>query len=482
MSYYIGIDLGTSSIKLLLLSEAGVVATVSRDYPVDYPRPGWSEQNPQDWYDNAIDALEEITRGIDKSQLRAISFSGQMHGLVMLDSDDNILRPAILWNDGRTQKETDYLNNVIGKEKLLDWTGNIAFAGFTAPKILWVKENEPALFARAAKFMLPKDYLAYRLTGEFCTDVSDASGTLYFDVANRQWSREMLRILGIEEAQLPKVLESAQECGKLKADLADCLGLPHDISVKIGAGDNAAAAVGMGVTRGGACNISLGTSGTIFVVSDSFGCDRENAIHSFCSAGGNWHYMACMLSAASCHQWWVDAMDGDYAAVEALDDRLAGGEVLFLPYLMGERSPVNDAAVRGCFYGMTPAATREDMQLAILEGVAFALRQNLDIIRQLGVQVERSGLCGGGAKSAIWAKILANVLGLRLDIPAREQGAALGAAFLAAQGVMDDAAYDALVAASTAVRETVEPDLELAARYDAIYRRWLRMYPAVRNI
>ena len=482
MGYYIGIDLGTSSVKALLLSEAGIIATASREYPVHYPQPGWSEQNPRDWLDNTLDALQELTQGIDKSQVRSISFSGQMHGLVMLDDDDRVLRPAILWNDGRTQRQTDYLNNIVGKERLLDLTGNIAFAGFTAPKILWVRENEPELFARAAKLMLPKDYLAYQLTGHCCTDVSDASGTLYFDVAKRRWSREMLEILGIDESMLPRVLESAAQCGVLQPAIAGKLGLPRDVRVHIGAGDNAAAAVGMGVTAPGACNISLGTSGTIFVVSGQYGCDRANAIHSFCSASGNWHHMACMLSAAACHQWWVELSNGDFAAVESCHNKLARNEVLFLPYLMGERSPVNDAAVRAMFYGMSPSSAREDMQLAVLEGVAFALRQNLDMIRALGVRVAVSGLCGGGAKSKIWPKILANVLGLRLEIPAQQQGAALGAACLAAQGVMEDAAYRRLVAANTAVETTVEPDPALAAQYNETYGRWLRMYPAAKEM
>lgn len=481
MSYYIGVDLGTSSVKLLLLSERGVEKTASRAYAVAYPRPGWSEQNPEDWYAQTLDALRELLRDADPSQVKSLSFSGQMHGLVALDGRGDVLRPAILWNDGRTQKQTDYLNEAVGRAKLLDWTGNIAFAGFTAPKILWLQENEPENFRRADKFLLPKDYLAYRLTGHFCTDVSDASGTLYFDVARRRWSREMLEVLGIEESQLPAVLESAEQCGVLRADIADMFGLPRDVVVHIGAGDNAAAAVGTGVTGDGACNISLGTSGTIFVASGSYKADREHAIHSFCSAAGDYHYLACILSAAACNQWWVEGVGGgDYAAAEGY--RLGENDVLFLPCLTGERSPHNDPAVRAMFYGMGPATTREDMHLAVLEGVAFALRENLDIIRALGVEVTSSKLCGGGAKSRAWGKILANVLGLRLEIPAVQQGAALGAALLAAQGVMAGDDYAALRETLMAVRETIEPDAALAAKYEEQYRRFLRLYPAAATL
>ena len=273
---YVGIDLGTSAVKLLLMDASGKIEKiVSREYPLSFPHPGWSEQNPEDWYDKSLDGLRELLADCDKSQVAGISFGGQMHGLVILDKDDQVIRPAILWNDGRTTEETDYLNTVIGKEKLSEYTANIAFAGFTAPKILWVKKHEPENFAKIAKIMLPKDYLAYRLSGTFCTDVSDASGMLLFDVQHKCWSKEMMEICGVKESQLAQIFESYE-------------------------------AVGTGTVGDGSCNISLGTSGSIFISSEKFGVDENNALHSFAHADGHFHLMGCMLSAASCNKWWMD--------------------------------------------------------------------------------------------------------------------------------------------------------------------------------
>ena len=301
---YIGVDLGTSAVKLLLMDEKGkILKIVSREYPLYFPQPGWSEQKPEDWFEQSMDGIRELTAECDKSQVAGISFGGQMHGLVILDDQDNVIRPAILWNDGRTAKETDYLNNVIGKDKLSAYTANIAFAGFTAPKILWVKENEPENFAKIAKIMLPKDYLAYKLSGTFCTDVSDASGMLLFDVEHKCWSKEMMEICHVKESQLAKIFESYEAVGTLRPQIAAALGLPETVKVIAGAGDNAAAAVGTGTVGDGTCNLSLGTSGTIFIASEKFGVDSNNALHSFAHADGNYHLMGCMLSAASCNKW-----------------------------------------------------------------------------------------------------------------------------------------------------------------------------------
>ena len=275
MNNYIGIDLGTSSVKMLLVAKSGeILKSVTREYPICYPKSGWSEQSPYDWYNASIDGLKELIADIDKSTVKGISFGGQMHGLVILDEQDNVIRPAILWNDGRTQKETDYLNEVIGKDKLSAYTANIAFAGFTAPKILWVKENEPENFARIAKIMLPKDYLAYKLSGVFATDYSDASGMLLLDVKNRCWSDEMCRICQVDKSKLPRLFESYEKIGTVLPSVAEELGLSSDVSVSIGAGDNAAAAVGTGTVGDGDCNISLGTSGTVFVSQNSFSVDK----------------------------------------------------------------------------------------------------------------------------------------------------------------------------------------------------------------
>lgn len=304
---YIGVDLGTSAVKLLMMDASGdIKKVVSREYPLFFPQPGWSEQRPEDWFTQAMDGLKELTAECDRSQVAGISFGGQMHGLVVLDADDAVIRPAILWNDGRTGEETDYLNTVIGKDKLSAYTANIAFAGFTAPKILWMRKHEPENFAKIAKIMLPKDYLAYRLSGTFCTDVSDASGMLLFDVKHKCWSKEMMEICGVKESQLAQIFESYEAVGTLKPELAKKLGLSETVKIAAGAGDNAAAAVGTGTVGDGSCNISLGTSGTIFISSEKFGVDENNALHSFAHADGHFHLMGCMLSAASCNKWWMD--------------------------------------------------------------------------------------------------------------------------------------------------------------------------------
>ena len=317
MNTYIGVDLGTSGAKFLLVAaDGGILAESTQSYPVRYPQGGWSEQDPADWYAAALRGIAALLEGQDKAAVRGISFGGQMHGLVALDGEDNVIRPAILWNDGRTAAETAYLNEQVGRKQLSSYTGNIAFAGFTAPKILWLRDNEPQNFSRIAKIMLPKDYLAYRLSGSFCTDFSDASGMLLLDVKNRCWSAEMCAICGISERQLPKLYESYECVGTLRQDVAAELGLSPAVKVVAGAGDNAAAAVGTGVVGEGGCNVSLGTSGTLFVSSKKYCEDKVNALHSFCHADGGWHLMGCILSAASCNAWWSDKIlrAADYAA------------------------------------------------------------------------------------------------------------------------------------------------------------------------
>ena len=481
MNYYVGIDLGTSSVKTLLLNSDGeVVSSVTKEYPLYFPHSGWSEQMPEDWYNQTIDALSELLEGKEKENVRSFSFSGQMHGLVMLNENDEVIRPALLWNDSRSQPQTDKLNG--SKDFLLDNTANIAFAGFTLPKLLWVKENEPECYGAISKIMLPKDYVAYRLSGSFCTDVSDASGTLYFDVENRCWSDNILDEYGINKQWLPEVLESDGCAGTLKKEIADSLGL-GEVKIIIGAGDNAAAAIGTGTVKEGDCNISLGTSGTIFTVSDKFSLDRESAIHSFCSASRNYHQMACMLSAAVCCNWWVEKILRDgYDNVLSKESLLGENEVMFLPYLMGERSPLNDTDVRGLFCGMSLDTDKDDMSLAVLEGVAFALRHNIDIIRNMGIDIRKSNVCGGGTKNKLWLKIIANVLGIELCIPENQEGASLGAALLAAKGVMSCDEYSRLESKVYSISETVKPEKELTEKYETKYLRWRKLYPAIKEI
>ena len=484
---YIGIDLGTSACKLLLVDESGQVRnTVTKDYPLSFPRPGWSEQNPAHWWRAVAEGVPELLAGFDASEVKGIGCGGQMHGLVALDGVDNVLRPAILWNDGRTSKEVDYLNETVGRDKLSKYTANIAFAGFTAPKLLWMRENEPELFAKVQKIMLPKDYLVYRLTGVHATDYSDASGMLLLDVEHKCWSKEMCEICGVSEDQLPKLYESWEPVGTLLPEVAKKLGLPESVAVCAGAGDNAAAAVGTGTVGKGGCNISLGTSGTIFISSDIFGVDLNNSLHSFAHADGGYHLMGCMLSAASCNKWWQEDILGttDYTGEQAkiLPEKLGRNHVYFLPYLMGERSPINDTNARGIFIGLTMDTTRADMLQAVLEGVAFAIRDSFEVARSLGVDIPRSNICGGGSKSLLWKTIMANVLGIPLDIVATEQGPGYGGAILAmvATGQFPSvrAACDALVS----VADTVEPDGSLTALYEERYRQFQQIYPACKTL
>ncbi len=484
---YIGIDLGTSAVKLLLVDEAGTIhAEVSKEYPVFYPQSGWSEQSPGDWRTAVIDGVKELTANVDKSQIAGIGCGGQMHGLVVLDENDEVIRPAILWNDGRTEKQVEYLNNVIGKDKLTAYTANIAFAGFTAPKILWVKENEPDNFAKIAKIMLPKDYINYILTGVHSCDYSDASGMLLLDVENKCWSKEMCEICSVKEEQLPTLYESFDVIGTLKAEIAKELGLSESVKVVAGAGDNAAAAIGTGTVGNGKCNISLGTSGTVFISSENFGVDKFNALHSFAHADGRYHLMGCMLSAASCNKWFMEDIldDSDYAGVQQAitDDKLGRNKVYFLPYLMGERSPINDTNARGTFTGMTMDTSRADMLQAVFEGVAFAIRDSFEVAKSLGIDMVRSNICGGGAKSALWKKIMANVLGIKLDLLKTEQGPGYGGAILAMVGCDEYKNVDEACASLVEIADTVYPSEELTALYKAKYNNFKKIYPALKNV
>ena len=451
---FIGVDLGTSAVKLLAMSSEGkILKTVSVEYPISFPKSGWSEQRPEDWYDGTIKGIKLLLEGLDDTNVEGIGIGGQMHGLVILDENDDVIRPAILWNDGRTTAETDYLNNCIGKDKLSEYTGNIAFAGFTAPKILWVKNNEPDNFAKIKKLMLPKDYIVYKFTGSYVSDYSDASGMLLMDVKNKCWSKEMLDIGG-------------------------------NVKVVAGAGDNAAAAIGTGTVGEGGCNLSLGTSGTLFISSERFSVDDKNSLHSFAHADGGYHLMGCMLSAASCNKWWMDEIlkDKDYSGSQKGIDKLGENNVFFLPYLMGERSPHNDPLVRAGFLGMSMDTTREDMVQSVLEGVAFGLRDSLEVARSLGINVEVSNICGGGAKSPLWRKIVANIMNIRLEIQENDEGPALGGAILAAVGcgVFKDVkeAADKIVK----VVEVVEPEQELVDKYEEKYSKFKKLYPMVKDL
>lgn len=483
--YYVGVDLGTSSVKLVLMEENGEIRNiVTKEYPLYFPKPGWSEQKPEDWWEQFVLGMKELLADVDHSKVDGISFGGQMHGLVLLDENDAVLRPAILWNDGRTQEECDYLNITIGREKISSYTANMALTGFTAPKILWVKKHEPEIFAKIAKIMLPKDYLAYRLSGVHCTDVSDASGMLLFDVKNKCWSKEMIEIVGIKEEQLAKVFESYEVVGTLTPAAAAELGLPQGVRVIAGAGDNAAGAVGTGTLAHGMCSVSLGTSGTVFIATDQFAVDDANAMHSFAHANGKYHFLGCMLSAASANKWWMDEIIGtkDYPKEQEGITALGDNQVFFLPYLMGERTPHNNPNARGTFVGMTMDTARADMTQAVLEGVTFALRDALEIARSFGVKIERVRLNGGGAKSPLWCKIVANIMDVKVDKINSAEGPGFGAAILAAVGCGKYASVEEAADKLIKVVETTEQDAAIVAKYEEKYQTFRKIYPALKPV
>ena len=482
---FAGIDLGTSAVKIILMDENGtILKNVSRSYPLNMPEPGWSEQNPDDWFNETLHGMKELMKDIPAGELAGLSFGGQMHGLVILDENDEVIRPAILWNDGRTSEECGYLNGIIGKDELSDYTANIAFAGFTAPKILWLKKHEPENYKRIKKIMLPKDYLVYRFTGNHVTDVSDASGMLLLDVKNRCWSLEMCDICGVEIDTLPKLYESYESVGYVRPEIAKVFGAGDNLIVAAGAGDNAAAAIATGTIGEGMCNISLGTSGTLFVSRNKFGVDQKNALHSFCDAAGGYHLLGCMLSAASCNKWWMEDIlkTDDYNLEQKEIVKLGQNSVFFMPYLMGERSPHNDPYIRASFIGMSMSTTRLEMTQAVMEGVAYGIRDAYEVACEMGIVIKRSKLVGGGAKSALWCNIMANIMGIPMDLLEVEEGPALGAAMLAA--VACGRYKNAVECAESIVRvkETIMPVPEITAAYNDKYETFKKLYPALRSV
>ena len=482
--FYNGIDLGTSAVKLLLMDENGMVLrTVQKEYPLSFPKTGWSEQNPEDWWSQTRAGIRDLMEGFDSTQVDGLSFGGQMHGLVLLDERDQVIRPAILWNDGRTAEETEWLNSGIGEERLADLTGNIAFAGFTAPKLLWVRKHEPENFRRIRRIMLPKDYLAYRMTGVHSTDYSDAAGMLLLDTAHKCWSAEMLYICGVTKEQMPRLFESWQVIGTLTGRVAQDLDLPPHVRVCAGAGDNAAAAVGTDTLSDGSCNISVGTSGTIFIACDQFRLPKNHALHSFAHASGRYHLMGCMLSAAACNQWWVKTVlnSDDFAGEQKKIQELGTNPVFFAPYLMGERTPYNDTEVRGAFVGLSLNTDRGQMTQAVLEGVAFSFRDALELARGLGVPTQRATICGGGAKSPLWRTIMANILNIQIDY-IQNEGPAMGAAMLAAKGCGACSSLEELAARTVRITESTLPTPELVTRYEQRYQTYRKIYPALHSL
>jgi xylulokinase len=488
---FLGIDLGTSSVKIIVMnSEGKVVESVSKEYEVSYPKVGWAEQNPEDWWNSTKEGIKEILAkgNINPEDIKGIGLSGQMHGLVSLDKNNNVLHPAILWCDQRTQKQCDYLNFVYGQDKLSKYTGNKALTGFTAPKILWVKENMAEVFSKIAHILLPKDYIRLKLTGEYASDVSDASGTLMFDVKNRRWSEPMIDLLGINENVLPKVYESWEVTGRISPEAAKETGLSTDTVVVGGGGDQAAGAVGTGTVRSGFISVALGTSGVVFACDEKFSVDSENRLHSFCHANGRWHQMGVMLSAAACLQWWVDNVNIDLKE-NAFDVLLAEAEkvsagnngLLFLPYLMGERTPHSDPNARGAFIGLTITHNRAEMTRAILEGVCFGLRDSLEILKSLKVNMTEVRVSGGGSKSRLWRQILADVFNLNVDVINSKEGPAYGAAILAAVGCGLYKNVDEACSALIKVTDRVEPIKDNVEKYNRVYEVYYGLYSNLKD-
>lgn len=480
----LGVDLGTSSIKLVVMNDDGTIAaSAGAEYGLSFPHPGWSEQDPGSWVQGFSESVKKLSEKVNLKEIEAISFGGQMHGLVILDKDDKVLRPAILWNDGRTTAECDYLNKTIGREKVSEYTGNMALTGFTAPKILWVKNNEPEIFSKIEKIMLPKDYLAYVLSGVHCTDVSDASGMLLLDVKNRCWSKEMMDICGVKESQLARVYESYEVVGDILPVMAAKYGFSEGVKIVAGAGDNAAGAIGTGTVEEGQCIVSLGTSGTVFISCNEYAVDENNSLHMFGHATGRYHLMGCMLSAASSNKWWMDEIIGtkDYGKEQAEITALGENRVYYLPYLMGERTPHNDPDARGAFIGMSMDTKRSDMTQAVLEGVAFALRDSLEIARELGVKIDVIRATGGGAKSVLWRKMLANIMNVTVETVNAEEGPGYGAAILAAVAIGKYGSVEEACEKIVKVSGNLSPDPELVTKYEKKYQTWRKLYPALKG-
>lgn len=438
---YLGIDLGTSSVKILAINNSNeIIGEITKEYPVEFPQDKWAQQNPEDWWTQTAAGIRELihTAGISSGEVRSIGFSGQMHGLVALGDEDEVLTPAILWCDQRTQEECDEITAFFGQDKLSAYTGNKALTGFTAPKILWVKKNLPEVFSKIRHILLPKDYIRLKLTGDYATDVSDASGMLLLDVEKRRWSRPVLDFLGITEAQLPKVFESYEVTGVVSDSVKAELGLEGEILVVGGAGDQAAGAVGTGTVEDGIVSVTLGTSGVVFAAQETYAVDAENRLHAFCHANGKYHAMGVMLSAANCLNWWVEtvhpAVGFETLLAEAEQVEAGSSRVVFLPYLMGERTPYADPDATGCFVGLTMGTTRGHMTRAVLEGVAYGLYDSLKILMDIGVPIHQVRVIGGGAKSLLWKQILADVFNMDIQEINTNQGGALGAAILAAVG------------------------------------------------
>lgn len=484
--YFLGIDLGTSSVKVLAFnSDDEIVGDVTKEYPVYFPQDKWAQQDPIDWWNGTKEAIKELVEKyeIPVDGIRSISFSGQMHGLVALDENNDVLTPAILWCDQRTEAECDDLTDFFGQEKLSEYTGNKALTGFTAPKILWVKKNLPEIFSKIRHIMLPKDYVNFRLSGNYATDVSDASGMLLLNVKNRTWSKEVLDYVGITEDMLPKLHESYEVTGVVSDAVKEELGLSGEILIAAGAGDQAAGAVGTGTVEQGVVSVTLGTSGVVFAAHDEYAVDKQNRLHAFCDASGGFHSMGVMLSAANCLKWWVEDMQKGMSFEDLLEEAEAieapDNKLVFLPYLMGERTPYADPDAKGAFVGMSMTTTRGHMTKAVLEGVSFGLRDSLEILRDLNVPINEVRVIGGGAKSPLWKQILADMFNVEIEEINTNQGGALGAGILAAVAAGHFATVKQGCDKMITITNKVAPQADQVAFYEEKHPRYVKLYESL---
>ena len=488
-SYLLGIDASTTATKALLIDHTGkVVAVAATEYGFDTPHPLWSEQDPALWWYAAVQSIRQLLAqtGIDAAEIAAVGLTGQMHGLTLLDENEAVLRPAILWNDQRTAAQCDQIRSALGKAELVRITGNDALTGFTAPKILWVREHEPEIFARAHSFLLPKDYLRLRLTGLQATDRADGSGTLLMDLQRRDWSEQVLGALNLPAGFVPKSYEGTEVTGAISAVAAEATGLREGTPVVAGGGDQAAGAVGVGAVEEGIVSLALGTSGVVFATVNRPFFEPEGRLHAFChSVPGRWHLMGVMLAAAGSLRWYRDTL----APGVAYDDLLApAGEIapgseglIFLPYLTGERTPHPDPLARGAFVGLTVRHTKPHLTRALLEGVAFGLRDSFELMKGVGLgKALQVRVSGGGARSPLWRQILADVLGAELVTVNTTEGAAFGAALLAGVGVGIWPDVDAACATAIHVTGSTSPRAADAHQYDKVYRAYTALYPALK--
>lgn len=499
MSYLLGIDIGTSGTKTLLIHENGsVVASATDTYPLSTPKPLWAEQDPEDWWRATVSTIQTVLRqsGVNPAEIKGIGLSGQMHGAVFMGEDNQVLRPSILWCDQRTGLECDWITETIGREKVIELTSNPVLTGFTAGKIIWVRNNEPEVYADTRKVLLPKDYIRFRLTGEFASEVSDASGTSLFNVTRRQWADEMLDGTGIPREWMPPVYESPEVSGRISDEVAGLTGLKAGTPVVGGGGDQAAGAVGNGVVETGIISSTVGTSGVVFAFADEPVVDPGLRVHTFCHAvPGKWHVMGVMLSAGGSLRWYRDTFAECETAVarsmnsevyDILSSQVASVEpgcegLVFLPYLTGERTPYPDPNARGVFFGITLRHDRAHFARAVYEGVAYGLRDSFEILGEMNVPIDQVRASGGGARSAVWRQIQADVTGREHVLINIDEGPALGVALLAGVGTGVFPSVEQACRSTIKVASSTAPDASRKAVYDLYYSVYRALYPAVKE-